>query len=109
MLGGHELMRGFREGRFVGESASVTTLQYTYPIWVWVDGFVFVDVGNVFGKHFEGFDIAKMTMSFGMGIRTNDDRDIGLELLVGAGTTRFNAPSFEVEQVRFLIGVVRGF
>lgn len=107
-LGGPELMRGFYEGRYRGESAVVTTLQYTYPIWVFLDGFLFADVGNVFGEHFDGFDVEKMVGSFGFGFRSNDDRDVAFNLLFGLGTTQIEE-DFEIESFRFLIGTTRGF
>lgn len=110
VLGGNHHLRGFRPGRFYGASAFVTSLQYTAPIWVFVDSVFFVDVGNVFGENLNGLALGDLTMSFGAGLRSNGDRDAAFELLVGAGTYRFDDPRFfEVEEVRFLVGVTRGF
>ena len=108
-LGGKEMLRGFNEGRYRGASAAVTTLQYTYPIWVALDGMLFVEAGNVFDSGLRGFDPAAFAGSFGGGIRTNSDRDVALQLLVAAGTSRFDAGPLEVENVRVVIGTVTGF
>ena len=108
-LGGPQHLRGFYEGRYVGHSALVTTLQYSFPIWVFLDGLVFFDVGNVFGHNLSGFDVDLLASSFGIGVRTNGERDVSFDILVGAGTTPFGSPSFEIDAVRFLIGATQGF
>ena len=108
-LGGHQHLRGFYEGRYVGESAFVTTLQYSFPIWVFLDGLVFFDVGNVFGHNLSGFDVDLLASSFGLGVRTNGERDVSFDILVGAGTTPFGSPTFEIDSARFLIGATQGF
>ena len=36
-------------------SAAVATLQYSWPVWGFLDGIIQADVGNVFGPHLEGF------------------------------------------------------
>lgn len=108
-LGGNDLLRGFNEGRYRGESAAVTTLQYTWPIWVALDGMLFAEVGNVFGSGLDGFDPSQFAGSFGTGIRTSTDRDVSLQLFVAAGTRRFDEGPFAVENVRVVLGAVTGF
>jgi hypothetical protein len=108
-LGGVEELRGHMEDRYRGQSLWLTTLQYTYPVWVFLDGIVFVDVGQVFGHHLEGFDVSSMVLSFGMGLRTNGDRDSSFHLMIAAGTTPFDAPDFSVDSFRLVIGTGRGF
>ena len=106
-LGGNYI-RGFEEGRFRGSSGTVTTLQYTYPIWVFLDGIVFAEAGNTFGERFEGFALEDLRGSFGIGVRNNNDRDVRWDILIGFGTSPFGADSFNVEEVRFLLGLSRG-
>ena len=106
-LGGNYI-RGFESGRFRGSSGTVTTLQYTYPIWVFLDGFVFAETGNTFGERFEGFDFEDLVGAFGIGFRTNNDRDVHWNMTLGFGTSPFGAESVTVEEVRFLLGLSRG-
>ena len=108
-LGGSGLMRGFPRGRYHGLSAWVTTLEYVYPIWIFLDGFVFAEVGNVFGLNFEGFGFERMSLSLGMGIRTKAIRDITFDLLIGLGSSRFDDPPFRADQVRLTVGLNKGF
>ena len=106
-LGGNYI-RGFESGRFRGSSGTVTTLQYTYPIWVFLDGFVFAETGNTFGERFEGFDLKDLVGSFGLGFRTNNDRDAHWNMTLGFGTSPFGAHSITIDEVRFLLGLSRG-
>ncbi len=106
-LGGNTL-RGFEPGRFRGASGTVTTVQYTYPIWVFLDGFAFVEAGNTFGDRFKGFDFAEMVGSFGLGIRSSNNRDMFWNVILGFGTTPFGSGDFGVDGFRVLLGVSRG-
>lgn len=108
-LGGNGLMRGFPRGRYHGLSAWVTTLEYVYPIWIFLDGFLFAEVGNVFGRNLEGFGFGRMALSCGMGIRTKAIQDITFDLLIGLGTSRFDDPPFRADQVRLTVGLNKGF
>jgi len=108
-LGGHDALRGHMGDRYRGDSLWVTSLQYTYPVWVFLDGIVFVDVGNTFGHNFDGFSVPSMVMSFGMGLRTNSDRDSSFHLMIAAGTTPFDDAAFTVDSFRLVIGNGRGF
>ena len=109
VVGGMELMRGFQEGRYRGQSAFVSTLQYNYPIWVFLDGYIFVDMGNIFGPDFAEFSIDNMALSIGAGIRSNSERDTAFELLLGFGTTRFGESEFGIDTFTVLFGTTRGF
>jgi hypothetical protein len=46
-LGGPSLLRGFAPGRFRDRIAIAGTLEYRYPIWRQMSGFLFVDAGRV--------------------------------------------------------------
>jgi hypothetical protein len=101
-------LRGFRHGRLTGQSAAVAELQYTWPIWVFLDGIAAFEVGNVFGSQLSGFDPELLRMSAVFGMRTNRERDQMFELLVGFGTRTF-ADGAGPESFRLAFGTQRGF
>ena len=107
-LGGDRGMPGYLAGRLVDRSALVATLKYAWPIWVFLDGVIEADVGNVFGAHFEGFDPGLLRLTSGIGIRSSGARDSGFELLVAGGTDPFDS-GFHVTSFRFVIGSHHGF
>ncbi len=102
-LGGNQTMRGFLEGRFRGRSTFATTLEYRYPIWSFVDGTVFAEAGNAFGVGFEGLAPGALQGSFGTGFRSAEGSDLGFDLLVAVGTTRFDE-DLAVEHARLTLG-----
>ncbi|MEO6418378.1 MAG: BamA/TamA family outer membrane protein, partial [Polyangiaceae bacterium] len=108
VLGGAEYMRGYLIGRLVDRSAFVTTLQYQWPIWIWLDGTMHVAAGNVFGAGLEDFKPSLLRISSGIGLRTNSSPDNQLELLVGIGTETF-ADGAKVDSFRLAIGGTHGF
>jgi len=105
---GSEIMRGFRPGRVIGQSAAVATLEYHYPIWAFLDGTLQLATGNAFGERLEDFEFEQLRLSFVGGIRSINQRDHAFNLLLGAGTETF-ADGAEVNTVRFLIGGTTGF
>jgi hypothetical protein len=107
-LGGDVLMPGYLRGRLVDRSATVATLQYRWPIWVYLDGVIHAAVGNVWGQHFAGFDAKASRLSSGVGIRSNGDRASGFEALFAVGTDPFDE-GFNVSSLRLLIGSHHGF
>ena len=107
-LGGDVLMRGFLRDRLLDRSALVSTLKYTWPIWVFLDGVIHADIGDVFDAHFEGFEPGLLRVTFGIGVRSNGARDSGFELLVAAGTDPLEN-GFHVSSFRLVIGSHHGF
>lgn len=106
-LGGDKPMRGYLRNRLIDQSSLVARMQYTWPVWPFLDGVIQTDVGNVFGQHFEGFELGLLRLSTGIGVRSNDDRDSGFELLVAGATDPFES-GFRYSSFRFVIGS-RGF
>ncbi len=104
---GGERMSGFVRNRLIDRSGAIATLQYTWPIWVYLDGVAHVEMGNVYGTHFEQFSFGKSRLSGSLGIRSNGDRDSGFELSVGAGTDPLDQ-GFGVSSFRFLVGSHHG-
>ena len=107
-LGGKHPMRGYLEGRLRGRSAAVAVLEYQWPIWVWLDGKIQYELGNVFGRHLDGFELDRLRQSFGLGLAVNNAREHAFEVLLGAGTRTFDEGS-ELEHLRFVVGASSGF
>ncbi len=107
-LGGERPMRGYLEGRLRGRSAAVAQLEYQWPIWVWLDGKMQYEVGNVFGPRLEGFEMGKLRQSFGLGLAANNARDHAFEILVGAGSRTFESGA-AFEHLRLVVGASSGF
>jgi hypothetical protein len=108
VLGGAGPLRGFRPGRLVDRSAAVATLQYQWPVWVFLDGFLHVAAGNVFGEHLAGIDAKLMRLSTGVGFRTSSSRDNVFEVLFALGSEPLEQ-GVRFTSRRFLFGVSRGF
>ncbi len=94
---------GFIWGRFRDESATMLELRYRYPVAFFLDMTWVASVGNVFKRDLSDFDVKKLTASFGIGFRTRRTGLLPLELIVAAGTTRFDETSFGVQSVRFFL------
>lgn len=108
-LGGLVGMRGFRQGTLRGMSSFVTTIEYEWPVWAYLDAFIFTEVGNTFGQYLEGFHPGELRLSTGTGFRTTIDRDVGFVAMVGFGTTPFNDDRFRIDNVRLTVGFDRSF
>ena len=106
-LGGDKPMRGFLPGRLVDRSAVVATANYVWPVWVFLNGVVQADVGNVFGEHFDGFDARLARLSTAIGIRSNGSPESGLEVLVAGATDPFEN-GFHYSSFRLVIGSHHG-
>lgn len=102
-LGGARPLRGFFPGRLLGRSTASTTLEYRWPIWIWLDGIAHYGVGNAFGPSFQGLSIGTMRQSFGVGMRTRSRAEHGFELLVAGGTRTFDEGGAP-ESLRFVLG-----
>ncbi|MBW2522569.1 MAG: hypothetical protein JRI23_00270 [Deltaproteobacteria bacterium] len=107
-LGGARPLRGFLERRLLGRSAVAWRFEYRWPVWVWLDGAAHYTVGNVFGKHLEGFEAGLLRQSFGLGIRSIAARDHAFEVLLAFGTKPFDEGG-TVDNVRFVLGTTGGF
>lgn len=101
-------MRGFRPGRLVDRSALVATLQYEWPIWIWLDGTVHLAAGNVWGPRFRDLDLNLLRFSTGIGFRTVGSPDHQFEVLVGTGTETIQE-GLRPNLIRIMFGATRGF
>jgi hypothetical protein len=107
-LGGAAPMRGFKEGRLLGDSAAVATLQHEWPIWVGVHGSAQIAFGNVFGDRLRDFELSLLRASAAIGLRTAGSEDHYLEILVGGGTETIQ-DGFRPASFRLLVGGNHGF
>jgi hypothetical protein len=108
MLGGPNLMPGFREGRLSDRTAAVATLRYSWPIWLWLNGSLQAAAGNVFGSGFSGFALSKARLSGAIGVESAGSRDSVFQLLFGAGTETFENGA-KIDSLRLSIGARSGF
>jgi len=104
-----EVMKGFKPGRLIGQSATTATVAYRWPIWAFLDGVMEAAVGNVWAEpHMEDFDPELLRFSFVGGIRSPNHRDHSFNLLLGFGTETF-AEGAKPNSLRFLFGGTTGF
>jgi hypothetical protein len=107
MLGGDDLFPGYVRNRLIDRSAAVAHIQYTWPVWMYLDGVINASVGNVWGEHLDNFKFQDSRINAGIGVRSNGDRASGFELLLGAGTDPVSE-GFNVSSFRFLVGSHHG-
>jgi hypothetical protein len=108
-LGGGGPMPGFLQGRFRGATALAAALVYRWPLYAWVVGELRWDCGNAFGPGFAGLAPGAFFGSASLAVHTTASLPVRLDLLVGAGTSRFDAPSFGIDHVRWTAGLSRVF
>ncbi len=68
-LGGIDDLRGFRRARFRDDSSLLGTIEYRWPIWMWMDGSLFADYGGVFKPQFADFTVHDLKPDVGFGFR----------------------------------------
>jgi hypothetical protein len=107
-LGGFSPMRAFYQGRLADRSAAVAELAYHWPIWVWLDGAMRFEVGNVFGAHLHDFAPGLLRFSGSVGIESRQSSDNSLQLLFGLGSETF-ASGARLDAVRLVVGTTHGF
>lgn len=103
-LGGGRTFAGVRSGRLYDRSAVVTTMRYSWPIWLSLSGSLQAGLGNVFGEHFDGFRLGRARISTALGLETSRNRDSVFQALVGFGTETIESGA-ALDSIRFLIGV----
>jgi hypothetical protein len=101
-------LKGFITGWVIGQSVAAATLEYAWPIWVWLDATMHLAIGNAFGPDFAGFDLDAGRLSTGIGLRSVDERDHGFTLLVGLGTEPVRDGA-DIDTVRLVFGGTRVF
>jgi hypothetical protein len=107
-LGGERPLRGFLANRFVDRSGAVLRFEYRWPIAVWLDGSLLYEMGNVFGEHLEGFDVAEFRSSYGFGMAAVGPSDHPFQALVAFGTEPYDSGG-RIDSFRFVFGTTAGF
>ena len=107
-LGGERPMRGYLRDRLLDRSSLVGSLQYSWPIWAFLNGAVHTEIGNVFGARFEGFEARLMRLSGSIGVESSADPDSRFEVMVAAATDPLEH-GFNVSSFRLLFGSHHGF
>jgi len=70
-LGGPDDLRGFARGRFRDSSSMIATVEYRWPVWMWMDGAIFFDYGGVFAPAFADFHPSALRPDVGIGFRVH--------------------------------------
>jgi hypothetical protein len=107
-LGGPEPLRGLYPGRLYDRSALVGGLAYRWPIWIWLDGALRMECGNVFGEHLDGFRFERLRWSGALGVESNGAPDSAFTFLIGAGSETFESGG-KIDSFRFAVGATHGF
>jgi hypothetical protein len=71
VLGGPDDLRGFQRGRFRDSSSMLASIEYRWPIWMWMDGSLFFDYGGVFAPEFRDFHVGDLRPDIGLGFRVH--------------------------------------
>jgi len=88
-LGGREQLRGFRTNRFVDHNFALATIEWRFPVWDVVDGFVYFEEGRVFNTFTEDFKLANWNYSTGAGIRIWGHEGLMLRTFFGVSRDGF--------------------
>jgi hypothetical protein len=84
-LGGVDDLRGFATGRFRGASTVLAQLEWRWPVWMWMDGVLFVDYGGAFGPQFRGFAFSDLRPDIGLGLRVHTSNKYLIRIQVAYG------------------------
>lgn len=107
-LGGNHPMRGLYPGRLYDRSAIVGGLGYRWPIWIWLDGALRAEVGNVFGEHLAGLRAERLRWSGAIGVESVGTPDNSFRLMFGVGSETFESGG-RIDSFRLVAGTTSGF
>jgi hypothetical protein len=104
-LGG-DYLRGHLAGRLFGRSSLVTGVTYRWPVWIFLDGFITVEAGNVFDTHLRDISPKLFRLAATSGVRNTGTSGYVFEMLAGVGTEPI-ADGAKVSSVRLLLSASR--
>lgn len=107
-LGGSRPLLGFRPARLLGESAVAATLEYRWPVWSFLDGFLNGEIGNVFGRDLSGFAWGRLRKSIGFGVKAPTENEETFSITVAFGSKPFDLGG-SFDEFRFILGLTRAF
>jgi hypothetical protein len=84
-LGGPDDLRGFLRGQFRDLSSILTSIEYRFTVWIWMDASLFADYGGVFGRGFADFRPDRLVPDVGFGIRIRTGHQVYLRLQTAYG------------------------
>jgi outer membrane protein assembly factor BamA len=84
-LGGVDRLRGYRESQFRDARASLTSIEYQYPIHQSVRGSVFVEAGYVADHYSDMVELNHWKVGYGGGLIIGSESDVGIEIDVAYG------------------------
>ncbi len=102
-FGGAMYMRGFLWNRLIGRSGAVATVQYNWPIWVFLDGTIQASLGNVFDAHWRDISPRLLRFSGAIGVRTSNTPNQAFEAMFGVGSETA-AEGMKIDSFRLVIG-----
>lgn len=82
-LGGIDALRGFNRGRFVDNDMAMVSVEYRYPIYNFLDAFLFVDGGRVYADLIKEAVFKNWKQSVGAGIRIWKSSDVNAIVQIG--------------------------
>ena len=90
-LGGHEIMRGYFEGRYTDRQLIATQVEWRQKLTHRWGAVAFVGVGNV-APSFDSFDFGTLRTSFGLGLRflVDEEENLNVRLDFGIGNEKAN-------------------
>lgn len=68
-VGGLDSLPGYLIDQFRGSSTLVGSIEYRWPIWMWMDGMLFADYGGAFGSYYSGIGVNRLHSDLGVGVR----------------------------------------
>jgi hypothetical protein len=86
----------------------VAELAYRWPVWIWLDGAMRFEVGNVFGPGLRDFDPGLLRYSGSIGVESIGSPDSSLQILFGFGSETFESGG-KVDSFRVFLGTTHGF
>ena len=81
---------------------------YRWPIWIWLDGSLRSEVGNVFGEHLSGFALQRLRWSGSIGIESVGTPDNSFQLSFVVGSETFESGG-KIDSFRLVAGTTSGF
>ena len=86
-LGGTEILRGFKRGRFRDNGVSYAVGTYKFPVWQLIEGTLFYESGRVFHE-VSDVSLSDWESSYGTGVRVWVPNGVVFELLAAKSSER---------------------
>jgi outer membrane protein assembly factor BamA len=84
-LGGDDDLRGYSRSRFVDNDLALVSIEWRYPVWRVIDGFLFLDEARVFTSIRDDFSFRDWHSSYGLGLRVWSGRSLQAKAMLAFG------------------------